>query len=303
MERYSFDRPPSMLIVGIGEIGAQAINHAVKSGVSAEMTTVLVADRPEKDRSQAGSAIFIGDYFLTNGDSTRNENLSDVLKKTIGQADIVVVLAEFNCLTEIVMIKAVLSVVREMNRFSIVIGALPARNQDDESGELGMLAMDDAFEESDFVIVIDSSEQDGSIHEDGESGAIISMVRSLKHLLLMLDETAASPIGHQRLGHVLQGMGHGLVGHGAASGADRAGIAARRALEDLAKRKEMLPMDRALFSVIGGDSLTLGEMEQVALALAQAGIAVDEIDFSMHVDLSLKEEMQVHILAAKRRRL
>jgi len=305
------DGTPLIKVIGVGGAGCNAINSMIASGLSKVEFIAVNTDRQALGRSQATVRVQIGTATTRGLGAGANPEVgraaathdADKLREVMAGADMVFVTAGMGGGTGTGAAPVVASIAREIGALTVAVVTKPFPFEGRKRMERAMEGVAELTRMVDSMIVIPNERLAAFVPPNTpmvEAFRIADNV--LRQGVQGISDVILIPgfinVDFADVQTVMCHPGRALLGVGAASGADRAVVAARSAIAcPLLEDGNILGAAGLLFNISAGESLTMEEVMAASELIQESANPEANVIFGTVIDPSLGDEVRITVIA------
>ncbi|MFA6050754.1 MAG: cell division protein FtsZ [Candidatus Paceibacterota bacterium] len=300
-------------VIGIGGSGKNALNHMINSKVKGVDFISVNTDAQDLHNSLAKKRIHIGKNLTKGLGAGMNpevgkraaEETKEEIQEAIKGADMVFIAGGEGGGTGTGAAPVVASTAKELGILTIGVVTKPFSFEGQQRVRLAEAGIDELRKCVDAIIVIPNDRLLSTVSKDTTAKQAFSMCDEiLKQAVEGISDLITTPgvignIDFADIRAVLENAGSALMGIGTASGDSRAAEAARGAINSPLLDVSIHGAKGVLFSIAGGDDLTMFEIQDAAKVITDSVDPNAKIIFGTVHDENLnKGEVRVTVVAA-----
>ena len=297
-------------VVGVGGGGVNAVDAMIRARMKGADYVAVNTDRRSLDRSAAGTKIAIGGT-ITNGQSAGGDvsagesaarQAADEIGRALAGSELVLIMAGLGGGTGSGAAPVVAEIARQHGALTMAVVTQPfgfeGRRRHDAAQRAGaaLVGKVDAVATVPHDRVRENMPADVTA-EDAFRAIDEVMHRNVSEILDLIAVPGRINLDFADVRAVLQGGGAAAVGFGRATGDHRATEAARKAIEATLLERRMQGATSVLVNVSGSRSMKLAELDAVAETVLAATSKDANLQFGMSLQPSLRDEVQVTLIA------
>lgn len=299
-------------VLGVGGSGRNAINHMINSKVKGVDFIVINTDAQDLHHSLAQKKIHIGKN-LTKGLGTgmnpelgrkAAEETKEELQEVMKGADMVFVACGMGGGTGSGAAPVVAKIARELGILTIAIVTKPFSFEGNQRGKIAEAAVDELRKNVDAIIVVPNDKLMCMVSKDTTAKSAFAICDNvLKQAVEGISDLITTPgtinIDFADIKAVIENAGPALMGVGSSSGEKRAEEAAKMAINSPLLEISMNGAKGVLFSIAGGEDVTLFEIQEAAKIITESVDPNAKIIFgTTYTDKLKKNEIQITVIAS-----
>ena len=299
-------------VVGVGGSGKNALNHMVNSHVKGVDFVAVNTDSQDLHNSLAKKKIHIGKNVTRGLGTGMNpemgkravEETKEEVQEALKGADMVFIAGGLGGGTGTGASPIVAKIAKEMGALTVAIVTKPFYFEGKERMKLAELGLEELRTAVDAIIVIPNDRLLSTISKETTAKSAFAMCDDiLKSAVEGISDLITTPgiinIDFADIRSIMNNAGAALMGIGYATGEKRAEEAARLAINSPLLEVSMNGAKGVLFSIAGGDDLTLFEIQDAAKVITESADASAKIIFGTVRDEKLKKgEVKVTVIAS-----
>lgn len=299
--------------MGVGGSGKNAVNHMINSKVKGVEFIAINTDAQDLHQSLASKKIHIGKN-LTRGLGTgmspelgrkAAEETKEEIQEMIKGADMVFVSCGTGGGTGSGGSPVVAKTAKEMGILTIAVVTKPFTFEGTQRAKISEQALEELRKSVDAIIIIPNDRILATISRDTTAKNAFAMCDDiLKQAVEGISDLITMPgiiknIDFADIRAILENAGSALMGIGTASGEKRAEEAARMAINSPLLELSINGAKGVLFSIAGGDDLTLFEIQDAARIITESVDPNAKVIFGTVNNEKLKKnEIQITVIAS-----
>jgi len=300
-------------VIGVGGSGKNALNHMINSKVKGVDFISVNTDSQDLHNSLAKKRIHIGKNLTKGLGAGMNpevgkraaEETKEEIQEAIKGADMVFIAGGEGGGTGTGAAPVVASTAKELGILTIGVVTKPFSFEGASRVRLAEAGIDELRKSVDAIIVIPNDRLLSTVSKDTTAKQAFMMCDEiLKQAVEGISDLITTPgvignIDFADIRAVLENAGSALMGIGTATGDNRAAEAARAAINSPLLDVSIHGAKGVLFSIAGGDDLTMFEIQDAAKVITDSVDQNAKIIFGTVHDESLnKGEIRVTVVAA-----
>ncbi len=299
-------------VLGIGGSGKNAVNHMVNSKVKGVEFIAINTDAQDLHHSLASKKIHIGKN-LTKGLGTgmnpdlgkrAAEETKEEIQEALKGADMVFVTLGEGGGTGTGAAPFIAKVAKELGILTIAVVTRPFGFEGQQRNKIADQGIEELRKCVDAIIVIPNDRLLATVSKDTTAKSAFAICDDvLRQAVEGISDLITTPgiinIDFADIRAVIENAGSALMGVGRASGEKRAEEAAKMAINSPLLEVSINGAKGVLFSIAGGDDLTLFEINDAAKIITESidpGAKV--IVGTIHTDKLKKNEIQITVIAS-----
>ena len=299
-------------VFGCGGSGKNALNHMINSKVKGVEFIGVNTDAQDLHNTQAKKKIHIGKN-LTRGLGTgmnpeigkrAAEETREELQEAIKGADMVFIAGGEGGGTFTGSSPIVAKTAKEMGALTVAVTTKPFFFEGAQRMRLADQGLDDLRKVVDAIIVIPNDRLLSAISKDTTAKAAFAMCDEvLRQAVEGISDLITTPgiinLDFADIRSILENAGSALIGIGSATGEKRAEEAAKLAINSPLLELSMNGAKGVLFSIAGGDDLTMFEIQDAAKIITESIDPNAKVIFGTIRDEKLKKgEVKITVIAS-----
>lgn len=300
-------------VIGVGGSGKNAINHMINSKVKGVDFIVVNTDAQDLHNSQARKKIHVGKNLTKGLGAGMNpeigkraaEETKEEIQEAIKGADMVFIAGGEGGGTGTGASPVIAQTSKELGVLTIAVVTKPFSFEGQQRGRLAEAGIEDLKKSVDAIIIIPNDKLLSAISKETTAKQAFMMCDEiLKQAVEGISDLITTPgiignIDFADIRAVLENAGSALMGIGTASGENRAAEAAKAAINSPLLDLSIHGAKGVLFSIAGGDDLTMFEIQDAAKIVTESVDPNAKIIFGTVHDEKLKKgEVKVTVVAA-----
>ena len=301
---------PLIKVVGVGGGGVNAVNRMVDAGVSGMEFIAVNTDLQSLQTSSADVTIPIGEV-LTRGlgagaepDTGRAAALEsyEVLKDELRGADMIFIAVGEGGGTGTGAAPVVARVARELGALTVAIVTRPFAFEGMKRSQAASRGIDTLVDEVDTLIVVPNNRlleildrQTSMV--DAFRVADDVLRQGVQGVSDLITKTGLINLDFADVRTIMTDAGNALLGIGVGTGENAAAMAAEKAVSSPLLETEIDGARKVLLSIVGGDALTLWEINEAAQVIGEAVHPDANIIFGASIDPALGDEVWITTIA------
>lgn len=299
-------------VIGVGGSGKNALNHMINSKVKGVDFISVNTDAQDLHHSLSKKKIHIGKN-LTRGLGTGMnpelgkravEETKEEIQEAVKGADMVFIAGGLGGGTGTGASPIVARIAKEMGALTVAVVTKPFFFEGQQRMSLADAGLDELRQAVDAIIVIPNDRLLSTISKETTAKNAFSMCDDiLKSAVEGISDLITTPgvinIDFADIRAIMHNAGPALMGIGYASGEKRAEEAARMAINSPLLEVSINGAKGVLFSIAGGDDLTMFEIQDAAKVITESVDANARIIFGTVRDEKLKKgEIKITVIAS-----
>lgn len=299
-------------VVGVGGSGKNAVNHMIDCKVKGVEFIAVNTDAQDLHNSQAKKKIHIGKNVTKGLGAGMNpelgkraaEETKEEVQEALKNADMVFISGGFGGGTMTGAGPVVARIAKEMGMLTVAVVTKPFFFEGQMRMRFAEAGLDELRQSVDALIVIPNDRILSTISKDTSArNAFIMCDEVLKQAVEGISDLITTPgvinVDFADIRAILDEAGSALMGIGTASGENRAVEAAKAAINSPLLDVSIHGAKGVLFSIAGGDDLTMFEIQDAAKLITESVDPNAKIIFGTIRDDKLKKgEIKVTVIAA-----
>jgi cell division protein FtsZ len=300
-------------VIGVGGSGKNALNHMATSKVRGVDFIAINTDSQDLHHSLAKKKIHIGKNLTKGLGAGMNpeigkraaEETKEEIQESIKGADMVFIAGGMGGGTCTGASPVVAKTAKELGILTIAVVTKPFMFEGQQRVKLAEAGIEELRKAVDAIIIIPNDRLLATVSKDTTAKQAFMMSDEiLKQAVEGISDLITTPgvignIDFADIRAVLENAGSALMGIGTASGDTRAGDAARLAINSPLLDVSIAGAKGVLFSIAGGDDLTMFEIQEAAKVITDSVDPNAKIIFgTVHDDKLKKGEIRVTVVAA-----
>ncbi len=298
-------------VIGVGGSGRNAVNHMVNSKVKGVDFIAVNTDAQDLHHSLAKKKVHIGKN-LTRGLGTGMnpelgqravEETKEEMQEAIKGADMVFVACGMGGGTGTGAAPTIAKIARDLGCLTVAVVTKPFSFEGQQRMRIAEQGLEELRKSVDAIIIIPNDRLLGIIDKDTTARNAFAMsdeilrqaVESISDLITM---PGIINIDFADIKAIMEDAGPALMGIGSASGEGRAMEAAKQAINSPLLEVSIAGAKGVLFSIFGGDDLTMFEIQDAAKVITESVDPNARIIFGTVRDEKLKKnEIKITVIA------
>jgi cell division protein FtsZ len=299
-------------VVGAGGSGKNAVNHMVNSKVRGVEFIVINTDAQDLHHSLAKKKIHIGKN-LTKGLGTGMnpelgkravEETKEEVQEALKGADMVFIAGGFGGGTGTGAAPVIARTAKELDALTVAVVTKPFSFEGQQRMRLAEMGLEELRTSVDALIIIPNDRLLATISKETTAKNAFAICDDiLKEAVEGISDLITTPgiinIDFADIRTILEGAGPALMGIGKASGDKRAEEAAKIAINSPLLEVSINGAKGVLFSIAGGDDLTMFEIQEAAKIITDSVDPNAKIIFGTVRDEKLRKgEIKITVIAS-----
>jgi cell division protein FtsZ len=300
-------------VIGVGGSGKNALNHMINAKVKGVDFISVNTDAQDLHNSLAKKKIHIGKNLTKGLGAGMNpeigkraaEETKEEIQEAIKGADMVFIAGGEGGGTGTGAAPVVAKTAKELGTLTIAVVTRPFSFEGQQRVKLAEAGIDELRKAVDAIIIIPNDRLLATVSKDTTARQAFTMCDEiLKQAVEGISDLITTPgvignIDFADIRAVLENAGSALMGVGTATGDNRAVDAARAAINSPLLDVSITGAKGVLFSIAGGDDLTMFEIQDAAKLITDSVDPNAKIIFgTVHDDKLKKGEVRVTVVAA-----
>jgi len=298
-------------VVGVGGAGGNAINTMIDSyDIDGVEFIAVNTDSQALAANNAEIKIQIGDELTRGLGSGGNpevgrkaaEESVDLLHENLAGADMVFVTCGMGGGTGTGAAPVIAGIAKNLGALTVAIVEKPFNFEGKKRQSTALQGISEIKEKVDTLIVIPNQrlleviEKNISFMEAMKKVDDI-LAQAVKSIAQLITEPGMINVDYADIKSIMQNAGTALMGMGVANGETRAIEATKQAMNSPLLEMSIDGAKGVLFNIVGSKNMSMMEIDAVASMISKAIDPDAEVIFGATIDQSLKDELQVTILA------
>jgi len=299
-------------VIGVGGSGKNAVNHMINSKVKGVEFIAVNTDAQDLHHSEAKKKIHIGKN-LTRGLGTGMnpelgkravEETKEEIQEAIKGADMIFIACGLGGGTGTGAAPVIAKTSKELGALTVGVVTKPFTFEGQQKMRLAEGGLEELRQSVDALIVIPNDRLLATIDKDTSAKSAFAMCDDiLKQAVEGISDLITMPgiinIDFADVRAIMEGAGGALMGIGRASGEKRAEEAAKLAINSPLLEVSINGAKGVLFSIAGGDDLTMFEIHDAAKFITESVDPNAKIIFGTVRDDKLKKgEIKITVIAS-----
>jgi len=314
MEGANMDgwRGASIKVIGLGGAGSNTVDRMVQVGARGVDFIAANTDAQALDRSEAPRKIVLGERITkglgSGGDpgvgAEAAERSREELLDVIGEADLVFIAAGMGGGTGTGAAPVVARLAREQGALTIAVVTRPFTFEGSRRGSVAKGGIQELKKEVDTLVVVSNDRLLDVVNERVSLDIAFRIADDvLRQGIQGISELVTRPglinLDFADVRAILKGAGQALISIGHGEGRTKAEDAAKMALgSPLLDVKSIHGADGLLINLIGGEDLTMAEVDSAMKLIAKSTMPHAEILFGATIDPKMEDRVQITLIAA-----
>lgn len=298
-------------VIGVGGGGSNAINNMINNyNIEGVEFIAVNTDAQALGNSQAEIKLQIGAELTRGLGSGGDPNIGrkaaeesvDLIHENLAGADMVFITSGMGGGTGTGAASIIAGIAKNLGALTVAIVTKPFKFEGVKRAQTAEIGIKDLRERVDTLITVPNqrlleivekniSFLDAMKKVDDVLG---QAVRSIAHLIT---QTGLINVDFADVKSIMSDAGSSLMGMGSATGEGRAIEAAKQAITSPLLELSIEGAKGVLFNIIGGEDLTMQEVDDAAQLISDAAHPDANIIFGATIDPEIKEELQITVLA------
>lgn len=299
-------------VIGVGGSGKNAVNHMINSKVRGVDFISVNTDAQDLHHSEAKKKIHIGKN-LTRGLGTGMdpdlgkravEETKEEIQEAIKGADMIFIACGMGGGTGSGAAPVIARTAKELDTLTVGVVTKPFSFEGNQRMRIAEAGLEELRQSVDALIVIPNDRLLATINKDTSARDAFAMCDDiLKQAVEGISDLITTPgtinIDFADIRAIMEGAGAALMGIGRASGENRAVEAAKLAINSPLLEVNINGAKGVLFSIAGGDDLTMFEIHDAAKLITESVDPNAKIIFGTVRDERLKKgEVKITVIAS-----
>jgi len=299
-------------VLGVGGSGKNAINHMISSKVKGVDFIAINTDAQDLHQSLAQKKIHIGKN-LTKGLGTgmnpdlgkkAAEETKEEITEMLKGADMVFVAGGMGGGTCSGAAPVIAKIAKDLGILTIAVVTRPFMFEGLQRNKIAEVSIDELKKNVDAIIVVPNDRLMAMVSKETTAKSAFAICDDiLKQAVEGISDLITTPgtinIDFADIKAVIENAGSALMGVGRASGEKRAEEAAKMAINSPLLEVSINGAKGVLFSIAGGDDITLFEIQEAAKVITESIDANAKVIFgTISTDKLKKNEMQITVIAS-----
>jgi cell division protein FtsZ len=299
-------------VLGVGGSGKNAVNHMIYSKVKGVDFVAVNSDAQDLHHSEAKKKIHIGKN-LTRGLGTGMnpeigrravEETKEEIQEALKGADMVFIACGLGGGTGTGAAPVIAKTAKELGSLTVGVVTKPFAFEGNQRMRIAEAGLEELRQSVDALIVVPNDRLLATISKDTSAKNAFAMCDDiLKQAVEGISDLITTPgtinIDFADIRAVMEGAGGALMGIGRASGEKRAEEAAKLAINSPLLEVSINGAKGVLFSIAGGDDLTMFEIHDAARLITESVDPNAKIIFGTVKDDKLKKgEIKITVIAS-----
>ncbi|MEH3053591.1 MAG: cell division protein FtsZ [Patulibacter minatonensis] len=301
---------PLIKVVGVGGGGVNAVNRMVDAGVTGMEFIAVNTDIQSLQTSSADVTIPIGEVLTrglgagANPDTGRAAALEtyEVLKDELRGADMIFIAVGEGGGTGTGAAPVVARVARELGALTVAIVTRPFAFEGIKRAQSASRGIDALVDEVDTLIVVPNNRlleilDSKTSMMDAFRVADDVLRQGVQGVSDLITKTGLVNLDFADVRTIMTDAGNALLGIGVGTGENAAQIAAEKAVGSPLLETEIDGAQKVLLSIVGGDMLSLWEINEAAQVIGDAVHPDANIIFGASIDPTLGDQVWITVIA------
>lgn len=298
-------------VLGVGGSGLNALNHMIGSKVDGVEFVAINTDAQDLHNTPAKRKVHIGKNLTRGLGAGMNpaigkraaEETREELQEVVKGADMVFIACGLGGGTGSGASPIIAKIAKESGALTVAVVTKPFSFEGKQRIDIAETALEELRNEVDAIIVIPNDRLLSTITKETTVKNAFAMCDDvLKSAVEGISDLITTPgiinIDFADIRSIMENAGSALMGIGVASGENRAEIAAKAAINSPLLDLSINGASGILFSIAGGDDLTMFEIQESAKIITEAKDPDAKIIFGTVKDDSLKKgDIKVTVIA------
>ncbi len=299
-------------VIGVGGSGGNAINHMINSKVRGVEFMAINTDTQDLHKSLAKKKIHIGKNLTKGLGAGMNPDLGkraaeetqEEIKEALKGSDMVFLAAGMGGGTASGGAPIVAKLAKDLGILTIAVVTRPFTFEGIQRNRIAEVAIDELRNYVDSIIVIPNDRLMSMVSKETSLKSAFAVCDEvLRQAVEGISELITTPgiinIDFADIKAVLENAGPALMGIGSAEGDKRAEEAAKMAINSPLLEVSITGAKGVLFSIAGGDDLTLFEVQDAARIITESIDPNAKVIFgTIHSDKLKKGQVQITVIAS-----
>ncbi len=299
-------------VIGVGGSGKNALNHMIDCRVKGVDFIVVNTDSQDLHHSLAKKKIHIGKNVTRGLGAGMNpeigkravEETKEEVQEAMKGADMVFIAGGLGGGTATGASPIVAKIAKEMGALTVAVVTKPFFFEGQQRMKLADIGLEELRQAVDAIIVIPNDRLLSTISKETTAKNAFAMCDDvLKSAVEGISDLITTPgiinIDFADVKSIMTNAGPALMGIGYASGEKRAEEAARMAINSPLLEVSMIGAKGVLFSIAGGNDLTMFEIQDAAKIITESADPDAKIIFGTVHDEKLKKgEVKITVIAS-----
>ncbi len=299
-------------VLGVGGSGKNAINHMISSKVKGVDFIAINTDAQDLHQSLAQKKIHIGKN-LTKGLGTgmnpelgkkAAEETKEEITEMLKGADMVFVAGGMGGGTCSGAAPVIAKIAKDLGILTIAVVTRPFMFEGLQRNKIAEVSIEELKKNVDAIIIVPNDRLMSMVSKDTTAKSAFAICDDiLRQAVEGISDLITTPgtinIDFADIKAVIENAGSALMGIGRASGEKRAEEAAKMAINSPLLEVSINGAKGVLFSIAGGDDITLFEIQEAAKVITESIDANAKVIFgTISTDKLKKNEMQITVIAS-----
>lgn len=299
-------------VIGVGGSGKNAVNHMINSKVRSVEFIAVNTDAQDLHHSEAKRKIHIGKNLTHGLGAGMNPDLGkraveetkEEIQEAIKGADMIFITCGLGGGTGTGAAPIIARTAKELGALTVGVVTKPFSFEGQQRMRLAEAGLEELRQSVDALIVVPNDRLLATIDKDTSAKNAFAMCDDiLKQAVEGISDLITTPgtinIDFADIRAVMEGAGAALMGIGRASGEKRAEEAAKLAINSPLLEVSINGAKGVLFSIAGGDDLTMFEIHDAAKIITESVDPNAKIIFGTVKDDKLKKgEIKITVIAS-----
>ncbi len=300
-------------VIGVGGSGKHAVNHMINSKVKGVEFIAVNTDAQDLHNSLPKKKIHIGKNVTRGLGAGMNpelgrkaaEETAEEIQESIKGADMIFIAGGFGGGTMSGAGPKIASTAKEQGSLTVGVVTKPFFFEGVRRMQIADQALDEMRKAVDAIIVVPNDRLLSAIDKDTTAKKAFAMCDEvLKQAVEGISDLITTPgevanVDFADIKAIMQNAGSALMGIGISSGEKRAEEAAKEAIESPLLDLSISGAQGVLFSIAGGDDLTMMEIQDIAKVITESVDQNAKIIFGTVKDDKLRKgEIKVTVIAS-----
>ncbi|MEE8437713.1 MAG: cell division protein FtsZ [Candidatus Neomarinimicrobiota bacterium] len=298
-------------VIGVGGAGGNAVNRMIQAGMKGVDFIVINTDAQDLENNNAENKIQIGKN-QTKGlgagakaevGKTALENDREAVKSMLEGTDMVFITAGMGGGTGTGAAPVIAQIARELGALTVGIVTMPFKFEGPKRMLRGQAGVSELRKACDTVITIPNQKLMAIVDKSTTVVEAFKLADSILHQAAkgisdLINVHGLINLDFADVETIMKNMGDAIMGTGSASGEERAVLAAQQAISSpLLDSATINGAQGVLVNITGGADLTLMEVDEATSIIFEEAGQDANIIFGAVIDPSLKDGIQVTVIA------
>ncbi|MEE8336147.1 MAG: cell division protein FtsZ [Candidatus Neomarinimicrobiota bacterium] len=298
-------------VIGVGGAGGNAVNRMIQAGMKGVDFIVINTDAQDLENNNAENKIQIGKN-QTKGlgagakaevGKTALENDREAVKSMLEGTDMVFITAGMGGGTGTGAAPIIAQIARELGALTVGIVTMPFNFEGPKRMLRGQTGVSELRKACDTVITIPNQKLMAIVDKNTTVVEAFKLADSILHQAAkgisdLINVHGLINLDFADVETIMKNMGDAIMGTGSASGEERAVLAAQQAISSpLLDSATINGAQGVLVNITGGADLTLMEVDEATSIIFEEAGRDANIIFGAVIDPSLKDVIQVTVIA------